>query len=382
MASAYDIKIIRDAEIEDLELPVLPNYKDIQLAPRSLEDLDADAAQELEDAFTAIDGLGDLAYEDLVTELQLADDAVTNAKIAVDAIQGDVIAAGAITGVKISDNAVTAAKIEAGAVTAGKIAANAIVANNIQAGEITSSKLSSGAVVAGKIAAGAIDGITITGSLVRTSSGSTRVQMNDSSNSFDIYQSSTLRARGTATGWSYFNPSGSSVADFYADTTTYGSRSLLISVSGSSTGSIYNATGSSGTFAIYNGSQVAAYWQQFEMITAYGIQPLSSDLFLGGDPYAWNSIYLNSVGYVDSDGDEGNPFPPNSGWSVSKLGTGRYRVFHPYNTIFYTVVITPVASTVKMATVSDRDSDYFDVRISNLDFALEDNDFMFQIILQ
>lgn len=373
-------KIYEPEWFEDTDLPESVIWEEIIDAPQSVADLNAEDGEALAAATTAIDGLGDLAYEDLVDALHISAGAVETAAIAVGAITADTIAASAITTVKISDNAIEAAKIAAGAITAGKIATDAIVAANIQAGAITSSKIDAGAITAGKIAAGAIDGITITGSLIRTSSSGTRVELNASGNDIRIYNGGTLRAYGFESGWIWRNSSGNEVATIYADTTTYSSRSLLITASGNSLGSIYNATGSSGTYAIYNGSQLAAYWTQFEMITAYGIQPLSSDLALGGDPYSWRKLFLDSVGYVEADGGEGNPFPVQSGWSVSKLGTGRYRVNHPLNTIFYSVMITPVASTVKNATVQDRDSDFFDVRIANLSDSLEDNDFMFMVI--
>lgn len=378
----YKIKTVRAEEVDDVEIPTIQGWDTIPDRPRSLAQLDSAAGQQLDNATAAITGLGDLAYEDLVTELQLANSAVTNAKIAVDAIQGAVIAAGAITSTKIADGSIETPKIATGAITAGTIATGAITATKIDTGAITSDKIQSGAIIAGKIAAGAIDGITITGSLLRTSSSSTRVQLNNSTNAMEIYSSGTLRAIGYDQGWTYYNSSGSTVADIYAGTTTYGTRSLLITASSSSSGSIYMATGSSGTFAIYNGSQVAAYWTQYEMISAYSLNPLFSDLGLGDGTYAWGHLYLNSVGQVDADGGEGFPFPPNSGWSCSKLGTGLYQVNHPFGTSSYTVTITPWASAAKTFSVYARTSDYFRVRIGNLADTLEDNDFFFQLILQ
>lgn len=377
-----DRKIYEPEEIREEPLPESIIWEAIIDAPKTLAELSATDGAALAAATTAITGLGDLAYEDLVTELQLADAAVTNAKIAVDAIQGDVIAASAITAVKISNGAIEAAKIAAGAVTAGKIAAGAVTATEIAAGAITAGKISAGAVTAGTIAAGAIDGITITGSLIRTSSSGTRVELNASGNDIRIYSGSTLRAYGYDSGWLYYNPSGSSVASIYADTTSYSSRSLLISASGVSSGSIYNATGSSGTYAIYNGTQLAAYWTQYEMISAYSINPLFSNLGLGDGTYAWGHLYLNSVGYVDSGGGEGTPFPPNSGWSCSRISTGRYQVNIPFGTSSYTVSITVYASLTKSVSVYAKTSSYFRVRITNFAGSLEDNDFMFQLILQ
>jgi len=378
----YKVKTVKAEEVDDVELPNLPGWDTIPDRPRTLAQLDSAAGEQLNNATAAITGLGDLAYEDLVTSLQLADAAVTNAKIAVDAIQGAVIAAGAITSTKIQDGSIETPKIATGAVTAGTIASGAITATKIDTGAVTADKIQSGAIIAGKIAAGAIDGITITGSLLRTSSSSTRVQLNNSSNAMEIYSSGTLRAIGYDQGWTYYNSSGSTVADIYAGTTTYGTRSLLITASGSSSGSLYMATGSSGTFAIYNGSQVAAYWTQYEMISAYSINPLFSNLGLGDGTYAWGHLYLNSVGQVDADGSEGFPFPPNSGWSCSKISTGLYQVDIPFGTSSYTVNITVFASLTKSVSVYSRTSSYFRVRITNFAGTLEDNDFFFQLILQ
>lgn len=80
------------------------------------------------------------------------------------------IAAGAVTAGAIAAGSITTAKLDASAVTADKIAASAITADKISAGAITSTKLSSDA----------IDGKTITGSVIRTSAGSSRVVLADS----------------------------------------------------------------------------------------------------------------------------------------------------------------------------------------------------------
>jgi hypothetical protein len=75
------------------------------------------------------------------------------------------------------------ADIGAGNITETYIGSNAISASKIQANAITASK----------IQAGAIDGITITGSLVRTSSGNDRVQLNESTNALEVYSGGNKR---------------------------------------------------------------------------------------------------------------------------------------------------------------------------------------------
>lgn len=125
-----------------------------------------------------------------VTATEIAAGSITSAKIVAGAIGATEIAAGAITAGKISAgavgateiaaNAIVAGKIATGAVTAGTIAALAIQAGDIAANAITADKINAGAVTAAKIDATAIDGKTITGSTIRTSANTARVEMTSS----------------------------------------------------------------------------------------------------------------------------------------------------------------------------------------------------------
>ena len=284
-------------------------------------------------------------------------------------LTGYVQTGGAAADVNANATTISGSKITTGSLDASKITAGTITATQIQSGSITTNKLLAGEIV----------GFTVTGGIVRTASSGTRVEL--SSNQIAIYNGSTLRAIGYQSGWTYYNTSGATVADIFADTSSYGSKSLFITASGVAGGNLIHQTNSSGTFAIYNGSQQAAYWSQYNMYSFYNIDPASSDLYLGGNPYSWRRLYLDSVGYVTSGGGEGNPFPVQSGWSVTKLATGRYRVNHPLSSILYSVVIVPVASTVKNSSIEDRSSGSFTVRIANLSDVLEDNDFMFIVIM-
>jgi hypothetical protein len=88
--------------------------------------------------------------------------------------------------------------------TADNIAANSITANEIQTNTITSLTLTSG---------------TITGALVRTSSGSKRVQLNDSTNALEVYLSSEKRIQLDGDELTFFNSAGAERGGIYADTT-------------------------------------------------------------------------------------------------------------------------------------------------------------------
>lgn len=379
-----DRKIYEPEEIREEPLPESIIWEAIIDAPKTLAELSATDGAALAAATTAITGLGDLAYEDLVTELQLADAAVTNAKIAVDAIQGDVIAAGAITTTKISDGAIETGKIATGAITAGTIATGAITATKIASGAVTAGKIDAGAVTAGTIAAGAIDGITITGSLIRTASSGTRVQMNNSSASLEIYDSTRLRMQAYQQGLTFWDSSGNNVADIYAGTT--GGLLITTANSGSSSRSIHIQGGASGQASLGIGGTTYLYADgpSASIRISKDIEPVDSTRSIGAGTYAMGTIkttflYIDTIGYVNSGGTAGSPYPAGS-FSITHLATGRYRISHPFGTSDYAVVIVPVASAAKVWSIETRDSSKFIVRLANFSGTPEDNDFMFIFI--
>lgn len=152
-----------------------------------------------------------------ITTTQITDDAVTTAKIAANTIIAGDIAANTLTANEIAANAIDTSELNANAVTSAKIAANTIVAADITAGTITTTEIAATTIVAGNIAAStitgsqiaattitasniaastitgakiaattidtanlvatAIDAMIITGATFKTSSGSSRVQM-------------------------------------------------------------------------------------------------------------------------------------------------------------------------------------------------------------
>ncbi len=130
-----------------------------------------------------------------ITAGKIANLTITAAQIANLTITGG--AAGKIAGSTITEdnivaNTITAASIAAGTITTNEIAAGTIVAGDIAAGTITADRinvanLSSIAVDAGSIMSG-----TITGALIRTSSGGQRVEMDNSTNTLKFYTGGKL----------------------------------------------------------------------------------------------------------------------------------------------------------------------------------------------
>lgn len=114
---------------------------------------------------------GDLAGDRLVAR------SIVAGKIEALSLTASELAANAVTAVKIAANAVTAVKIQAGAVVTDKLDALAVTAAKLAVGSVIAEKIATGAIVAGKIAADAIDGMTITGAIIRTAATGQRVQL-------------------------------------------------------------------------------------------------------------------------------------------------------------------------------------------------------------
>lgn len=91
---------------------------------------------------------------------------------------------------------------------------------DIGIGNITGTYIASGSITTAKLTANAIDGMTITGSYIRTSSGSTRVELNNSTNSLRVLKSGTLRVSLDDDDLSFFNTSGNLLGFITTPTTT------------------------------------------------------------------------------------------------------------------------------------------------------------------
>lgn len=196
-----------------------------------------------------------------ITTAKLAAGAITAAKIAALAISAEHIAAGTITGDRIAANTLTAgliqagaigaSQISAGAITSDKLAANSVTAAAIQAGIISADKIAAGAVTAAKIAAGAIDGTTITGATVRTSSGSTRVEMDTSTNALNCYVSGSNVAKfgsTAASGLVYVLGAFTSTYPAYFENTSAAGGALRVLSVGGYAAEINNTSSASGAY--------------------------------------------------------------------------------------------------------------------------------------
>lgn len=123
-----------------------------------------------------------------ITAAKIAADAITTEKIAALAVTASELAANSVVATKIAANAVTAAKINAGAVTTEKLDALAVTAEKIAVGAIIADKIAAGAITTAKLAATAIDGMTITGAVIRTAASGQRMQFDI--NGLQAYDSS------------------------------------------------------------------------------------------------------------------------------------------------------------------------------------------------
>jgi len=164
--------------------------------------------------------------------------------------------------------------------TADNIATNSLTANEIQTNTITTLDLTAGSIV----------GLTITGGTIKTSTGSTRVELNGANNDMRIYKSSILRAQGYENGWHFNNASGTSIGDIYADGT-----SMLFKAS-SSSGSMFVSGGALGvaSLGIDSTNYFYANGATDENITAKDIMPIGSSVRLGDLGSEFHSVWADT----------------------------------------------------------------------------------------
>ena len=108
---------------------------------------------------------------------------------------------------------ITATSLSSGYIPVGGALAD------VGAGNITGTYISSGAITTAKLSATAIDGMTITGARVRTSSGSSRVQLNESTNALEVYSSSVKRVVLDNDEITFYNSSANQRGGITANTT-------------------------------------------------------------------------------------------------------------------------------------------------------------------
>lgn len=206
------------------------------------------------------------------------------------------------------------------------------------------------ATFSGDVTGATITGGTITGSTLKTQSSGQRIELSSSFMGF-------------------YDSSNNNTATMYAGSNSvkiqYGNSNTVIQLDCGTSGAISFMSGGSQKF-LYSDSQ-------------NGLYPYSnSSIDLGVYARSWRDLWLNSVGSVGASGTQGSSFP--SGWSVSKIATGRYQITHNYDSYDYVVNVTVVSSVAKIWSIESKSNNTFNVRIANTSFTLEDNDFDFIVI--
>lgn len=132
---------------------------------------------------------------------------ITAAKMVVGTITAasGIIADAAITNAKIAN--LDAAKIDTGTLNAARIGAGSIVAEKLATGAVTTDKILANAITTAKLAATAIDGMTITGALIRTAATGQRVQLDvNGLRTFNSGNTETARLASDGTGLRLIGP--------------------------------------------------------------------------------------------------------------------------------------------------------------------------------
>lgn len=167
--------------------------------------------------------------------------------ISTGTLAADRIAAASITGSKIAAGTITASNIATNTITATQIAAGTITATEIASNTITATQISSAYVYAGTINANQINAGTLTGFLIQTSSSTTAVTLDGSTNS--MY----FKYLGTVYGHILPASSGSVMIHYGATATPGGSAYPQFYVGGSA---VYMAQ-SSTRYALIDSSGLA-----------------------------------------------------------------------------------------------------------------------------
>ena len=170
-----EIKTVKDETIDENPLPELTPWDKIGGRPTSLRDLSASDADKLDNTPKTGD-FGNLAWEDVADEIH--------------------IKTGAITETKISDDSISTPKIKSGAITSAKVTTGELITLSAQIRDAIINDAHIDYLSANKITVGELEGITITGNLIRTSSSGQRVEIRDSHDDISFHDSGgTRRAR-------------------------------------------------------------------------------------------------------------------------------------------------------------------------------------------
>jgi hypothetical protein len=113
---------------------------------------------------------------------------ITAAQIAAGTITASQIAASTITATQIAAGTITASQIQARSISGDRLEFLAITANEIDVETITAAEIAAGSITVDRLSVGTLTGFTI------QTSGSTRIRMQDSTNSINFIVSGSQRA--------------------------------------------------------------------------------------------------------------------------------------------------------------------------------------------
>lgn len=191
---------------------------------------------------------------------RIAAASITGAKLVAGTITASQIAASTITGSNIAAATITGSNIAANTITASKIAAGTITATEIAAGTITATQISASYVYAGTIAASQITAGTLTGFTIQTSSGSTAIIMNGSSNALQFKVSGSVSGNivplGVAGILMHYGASPDPSGSTYPKVQMSFSTALLAASSSIYVQSTTTGNSASGDFRCFNAFQV------------------------------------------------------------------------------------------------------------------------------
>ena len=175
-----EIKTVKDETIDENPLPELTPWDKIGGRPTSLRDLSASDADKLDNTPKTGD-FGNLAWEDVADEIH--------------------IKTGAITETKISDDSISTPKIKSGAITSAKVTTGELITLSAQIRDAIINDAHIDYLSANKITVGELEGITLTGNLLRTDkSGNERIEIagnDDTIKWYDSYNTEIIKMHQT-----------------------------------------------------------------------------------------------------------------------------------------------------------------------------------------
>ncbi len=294
--------------------------------------------------------------------------------------------------VAVAQNAASSATfnlIVATQIVGDNILANTIDASKIIAGSITATQISASYVYAGTITADNVTAGTLTGSTVRTSSGSDKVQMVASTNTLEIYKSNVLRMALFQDALSFSNSSGTLIATLQTPGTTVTALSADF-VSG---GSIQVTGKSNGTVSLNIASDAYFFADGPSTVNqSRTIIPMADVTYdLGSSSRTWKDSWVNGTEYYRGFAQPVLYFGYCSGTTISKSNssftlanpsTGKYTITHNFGTTNYTAVTTALRASgagAYSSKIEALNSNTLQVTIFDDTGSTQTSDFMFLI---